>query len=260
MIETFVTAHNLDRKRIFITGLSAGGAMAAVMLATYPEIFMAGAIIAGLPYGIANTMPQAFDRMRGQGGPSEQILQQHLRDASGHTGTWPRISIWQGSADQTVVPSNAEAIAAQWRGVHQFEKVRSEVESIHVRWSWCNAAGEVLIEMNTINSMGHGTPLGDDGLGAPGPYMLDVGISSTREIAQFWVIEGSARAASTMAVTGHRKIRPASQTAVNDTRWAAMTTAVAADAATEYPASPRPQGSSVSKIIEDSLRAAGLMR
>lgn len=49
MIETFVSAHNLDRKRVFITGLSAGGALAAVMLATYPDVFAAGAIIAGLP-------------------------------------------------------------------------------------------------------------------------------------------------------------------------------------------------------------------
>ena len=54
MIETLVLAHGLDRKRIFVTGLSAGGAMASVMLATYPEVFAGGAIIAGLPYGSAN--------------------------------------------------------------------------------------------------------------------------------------------------------------------------------------------------------------
>ena len=48
MIEAMVVAHGLDRSRIFVTGLSAGGAMASAMLATYPEIFAGGAIIAGL--------------------------------------------------------------------------------------------------------------------------------------------------------------------------------------------------------------------
>jgi poly(hydroxyalkanoate) depolymerase family esterase len=117
MIETFATAHNLDRKRIFITGLSAGGAMAAVMLATYPDVFTAGAIIAGLPYGSANTVAEAFDRMRGHGCPSERSLQQHLRDASGHSGTWPRISIWQGSADKMRIPTKADSHSDRKRTV-----------------------------------------------------------------------------------------------------------------------------------------------
>src|SRR5205085_5815523 len=51
MIEKTIGAHGIDRTRVFITGLSAGGAMTAAMLATYPEVFAAGAIIAGLPYG-----------------------------------------------------------------------------------------------------------------------------------------------------------------------------------------------------------------
>ncbi|MGO4837891.1 PHB depolymerase family esterase, partial [Rhizobiaceae sp. 2RAB30] len=122
MVEAMAVTHTLDRQRIFITGLSAGGAMAAAMLASYPEVFAAGGIIAGLPYGTATSVPEAFDRMRGHGGPSKHSLQQILRRASAHDGPWPRISIWQGSADQSVVPSNAEAIAAQWRAVHGLDK------------------------------------------------------------------------------------------------------------------------------------------
>lgn len=53
MIETMVVTHGLDRKQIFVTGLSAGGAMAAARLATYPEVFAGGGIIAGLPFGCA---------------------------------------------------------------------------------------------------------------------------------------------------------------------------------------------------------------
>ena len=63
MIEKTIVAHGIDRGRVFITGLSAGGAMAAAMLATYPEVFSAGAIIAGLPYGAAGNVQQAFESM-----------------------------------------------------------------------------------------------------------------------------------------------------------------------------------------------------
>ena len=55
--------HRIDKHRIFITGLSAGGAMTSVMLATYPEVFAAGAIIAGLPYGVAANVREAFNGM-----------------------------------------------------------------------------------------------------------------------------------------------------------------------------------------------------
>src|SRR6201996_2741174 len=54
MIARMSADHGIDPHRIFVTGLSAGGAMTSVMLATYPEVFAAGAIIAGLPYGVAS--------------------------------------------------------------------------------------------------------------------------------------------------------------------------------------------------------------
>ena len=119
MIER-ILEHGLDRRRIFTTGLSAGGAMAGAMLATYPEVFAGGAIIAGLPYG-SQTLPEAFDRMRGHGGPSERERGVLVRQATEHVGPWPTVSIWHGSSDMTVVPSNGRAIASQWRAVHNLE-------------------------------------------------------------------------------------------------------------------------------------------
>ena len=58
-----VSDHDIDPARVFVTGLSAGGAMTSVMLATYPEVFAGGAIVAGLPYGAANNVQQAFETM-----------------------------------------------------------------------------------------------------------------------------------------------------------------------------------------------------
>jgi poly(3-hydroxybutyrate) depolymerase len=49
MVEKMASDHGVDGTRVFVTGLSAGGAMTSVMLANYPDVFAGGAIIAGLP-------------------------------------------------------------------------------------------------------------------------------------------------------------------------------------------------------------------
>ena len=59
MIDTMKTDHGSDSTKVFVTGLSAGGAMTAVMLATYPEVFAGGAVIAGLPYHCAASASEA---------------------------------------------------------------------------------------------------------------------------------------------------------------------------------------------------------
>jgi poly(hydroxyalkanoate) depolymerase family esterase len=259
MIETMVVNHGLDRQRIFVTGLSAGGAMAAAMLATYPDLFAGGGIIAGLPYGTAATVPEAFDRMRGHGGPSGKDLQQLLRDATTHAGPWPRVSIWQGSADHTVAPANAEAIAAQWRGVHKLDNAPTHLinEPGRTRRVWCGPAGEVTIEVNMITGMGHGTPIGE-GLGTPGPYILDVGITSTRELAQFWDIANTGASHSRQSkpkMTGGDQMPSRLHSPSENNAGKAQSRASGA------PSQRLPQGGSeVQKIIEDALRAAGLMR
>ncbi|HEX8414713.1 MAG TPA: PHB depolymerase family esterase, partial [Sphingomicrobium sp.] len=74
MVAAMQARHGTDSGKVFVTGLSAGGAMAAVMLATYPEVFAGGAIIAGLPFGVANSIPEAFEAMRGNRLPSSDVL------------------------------------------------------------------------------------------------------------------------------------------------------------------------------------------
>jgi poly(3-hydroxybutyrate) depolymerase len=63
MVEHAIATFAADRRKVFVTGLSAGGAMASAMLAAYPEVFAGGAIIAGLPYGCASNVQQAFEAM-----------------------------------------------------------------------------------------------------------------------------------------------------------------------------------------------------
>lgn len=89
MIEHMVVDHSIDRQRIFITGLSSGGAMASVMLATYPDVFAGGAIIAGLPYAGASSLMQALDCMKGCEAPSHKKLDALVRGASRNVDEWP---------------------------------------------------------------------------------------------------------------------------------------------------------------------------
>ena len=63
MVARMVTDHKIDPRRIFMTGLSAGGAMTSVMLAAYPDVFAGAPMIAGLPYGIAGNVREALDGM-----------------------------------------------------------------------------------------------------------------------------------------------------------------------------------------------------
>lgn len=65
------------------------------------------------------------------------------------------------------------------------EPASTRVSGALTRHVWRKASGEAIIEVNMIAGMGHGTPLAAD-LGTAGPFMLDVGIPSTREIAAFW--------------------------------------------------------------------------
>src|SRR5215472_18907204 len=118
MIARMVEDHSIDPRRIFVTGLSAGGAMASAMLAAYPEVFSAGAIIAGLPYGCATTVEEAFAAMFGTRRSTATALGDRVRAASRHRGPWPRISVWHGSADAIVRPVNAEDLVRQWTQVH----------------------------------------------------------------------------------------------------------------------------------------------
>ncbi|MCK0208650.1 PHB depolymerase family esterase [Starkeya koreensis] len=260
MIESMILAHDLDRSRVFVTGLSAGGAMASVMLATYPEVFAAGGIIAGLAYGRATTVPEAFSCMHGHGPASDAELWRLLREASDHSGPWPRITIWQGSADHTVAPSNAEDIAAQWRSVHGLDAAATRTERQGTRWrrTWCNGAGEAVIELNTVAAMGHGTPLGNE-LGTPGPYMLDVGISSTREIAGFW---GLVEADDDLSPDVGPDMSEASRATFlpPETRLSGIRGAGASGPQARPVIHGSAHESSVRKIIEDALRSAGLMR
>ncbi len=196
MVEYAIRAFGSDRAKVFVTGLSAGGAMASVMLATYPEVFAGGAIIAGLPYGCANNVQEAFQAMFAPREYAPQALGDRVRAASKHPGPWPTISVWHGTGDPIVKPSNGEDIIRQWTDVHGLSRTPSDEELVdsYMRRVWRDANGNAQIEAFSIDGMAHGVPLAtttEDSCGSAGAFFLDVGISSTHRIARFWHLHES---------------------------------------------------------------------
>lgn len=193
-IAHMVATHALNPARVHVTGLSAGGGMAAAMLATYPEVFAGGAIIAGLPYGAARTMPEAFEAMGGRRQHTAREWGDLVRAASPHRGPRPRVQIWQGDADTTVRPGNAAELVKQWTNVLGLAAAPDTADRVDgaAHQAWRDAAGSVVLEVFMVPGMGHGTPLHpgaadlDQSLGSPAPYMLDAGISSTWHMARSW--------------------------------------------------------------------------
>jgi poly(hydroxyalkanoate) depolymerase family esterase len=104
-----ISEFDLDRRQVFVAGLSAGGAMALVMGETYPELYAAVGVHSGLAYKSANDVVSAFAAMGGKAGSPAH----GEKTASGTAQSSVRTIVFQGSADRTVDPSNARRIVAE---------------------------------------------------------------------------------------------------------------------------------------------------
>jgi poly(hydroxyalkanoate) depolymerase family esterase len=279
MTARMVADHKIDKHRIFVTGLSAGGAMTSVMLATYPDVFAAGAIIAGLPYGIASNVREALSGMLRSPARSSQELGTLVRNASKHRAPWPKVSVWHGSADRTVNSANANEIVKQWLDVHKLPSgpMSEGVVDGYPHQVWWNADGETVVESYTITDMAHGTPLGkaenDERYGKEGPFLIEAGISSSHHIASFFGLTAGIRQPEKAAKPASRKA--AESPSAKLIPLASPISAPAPDftkvlrplAAAKQPSNPPPKpnakqagGIDVGAVITRALTAAGLMK
>jgi len=173
MIDAMVEAHNLDANRVFIMGLSAGGALTAAALAAYPEVFSAGAVVAGLPVGGARDAMNALGLMHSGTTKTPEEWAQLVFQAAPEGQQWPRISIWQGREDDVVHQKNADSLVIQWLAVHgllggQAQPVRYGRDDGYV---WRDETGAVKVEYALLNNHGHGLPI-KPVEGRAMPYML----------------------------------------------------------------------------------------
>jgi len=107
MLDSVTRAHAVDPGRVYVAGISAGGAMAAILATAYPERFAAVAVHSGIPVGVARSVPEALVAMRGGGAVPP------LAGTAHHAV--PLLAI-QGGADRVVAPVNGDRTVAQWLG------------------------------------------------------------------------------------------------------------------------------------------------
>jgi poly(hydroxyalkanoate) depolymerase family esterase len=173
-----------DPERVFLAGLSAGGAMAAALLASYPDAFAAGAVVAGVPVGVATDVSSALARMGRAGAQSRDVLVQlaaPVREGGVKWPRWPRLSVWHGAADATVDPRNADALVAQWTGVLGLPAEPDVDEQLALgvrRRAWGRS-----VEQWQLAGFGHAFPAR---LPGADPFVLPAPVSATEAIARFW--------------------------------------------------------------------------
>jgi poly(hydroxyalkanoate) depolymerase family esterase len=194
MVDHAIAEHHSDRSRVYVTGLSAGGAFTTVMLAAYPDRFAAGSIMAGLPYHCATDVSsaQSCQQMNASTQKSATEWGDLVRAADpGFAGPYPRVQIFQGTSDYTVAPANATELVKQWTNVWATDATADVTTMTGPATVTQYTRGQtVAVELYSIANMGHGIAIGDDGSGTcpshTGAFFNDVKLCSTLHAAAFF--------------------------------------------------------------------------
>lgn len=188
MVSWLIQQHHVDASKVFVTGLSAGGAMTNVLMAAAPEVFRAGGIIAGLPLGCARSALEVSTCMSLPPHHSPAEWGAFIPTSPQH----PRVSLWQGTADLVVPLQHQQELLEQWTSAAGVDDVADAVERMGLvtHQSHLNDAGIAVVETWVLDGVGHGTPVDPPhGCGAATAWVLDVGVCSTRRLAGFFGLE-----------------------------------------------------------------------
>lgn len=175
MTREVMAAHAVDPARVYVAGLSAGGAMAAILGDAYPDLFAAVGVHSGLATGVAKDLPSAFGAMKG--GPQAV--------APAAASGIPTI-VFHGDADSTVHPGNGGHVIAA--SVHKDAQVSIEQGVApggrrYTRELHRAAGGTVVAEHWVV----HGAPHAWSGGNPGGTYTDPLGPDASAEMVRFFM-------------------------------------------------------------------------
>ncbi|XDF34651.1 PHB depolymerase family esterase [Paracidovorax avenae] len=188
LARSIATAHRVDPQRVYVAGLSAGGAMADVVGHCYPDVFAAVGVHSGLPYGCAADVASALSAMRSGPGPAPGAT------AGARSTALPTI-VFHGDADSTVHVRNAESLVAALRGgsgqgaasgagaAPRVTRGQSGRGARHTRTVYTDAAGLDSLEYWQLHGAGHAWSGGS----ASGSYTDPSGVDASAEMLRFFL-------------------------------------------------------------------------
>lgn len=175
MTRHVIAEYGIDTRRVYVAGLSAGGAMAAILADTYPQLYAAAGVHSGLAAGAAKDLPSALSAMKGIG----------VRPGAVSSTPVPTI-VFHGDRDATVHPANAGAVVAASAGADarvQSQRVSGPNQGRDsTKRVYMNAQGQVLAEYWEVHGAGHAWAGGSP----KGSYTDQSGPDATEEMLRFF--------------------------------------------------------------------------
>ena len=180
MTREIIARYGVDPRRVYVAGMSAGGAMAAIMKSTHPDLFAAAGVHSGLPYGAAHDLPSGLEAMKGR-----------PRSTAARPENLAPLIVFHGDGDKTVHPRNGDEILAQGvpKGSGSPTASSTEVQRGRVpngrpftRTLYRDRAGRVIAEHWVVHGAAHAWSGGSD----EGSYVDPRGPDATREMLRFF--------------------------------------------------------------------------
>ena len=174
MTREIVETYRVDPAKIYVAGLSAGGAMALVVATAYPELYAAVGIHSGVPYASANDLPSALAAMKGAGSPAAN---ERLQGKP--------IILFHGDRDDIVHPINSDRIVTQSvppRGATQTKRGQAGAGYAYTQTLHQDTDGEVVAEQWTVHGAGHAWSGGS----GRGSFTDGKGPDASREMMRFF--------------------------------------------------------------------------
>jgi poly(hydroxyalkanoate) depolymerase family esterase len=179
MTREVIRSYNIDARRVYIAGMSAGGAMAATMAATYSDLYAAVGIHSGMPYGAAQNFLAAIAAMKNGAAVGTRLPSKSI----------PLI-VFHGDQDIIVNSRNGEQIVSQWLG-DSVPNLRQETSTAQAsegnghaftRTLYHDGSGHVVAENWLVHDAGHAW----SGGGSGGSFAVSAGPDASREMVRFF--------------------------------------------------------------------------